>query len=58
MEAILVRIEGVKKATIDFEAKRASVAYNAGKTNPDKVVAQFNKNDSGYKATVVQQKKK
>jgi copper chaperone CopZ len=58
VEAILVKVAGVKRAKVDNKTKRANVVYDAGKTTPAKIIAAFNKNDKGYKASVTQSAKK
>ena len=58
VEAILVKVAGVKQAKVNDKTKQANVSYDGSKTNPAKIAAAFNKNDQGYKAAVVQAKKK
>ena len=48
--AILKRTDGVVKADVSYEEKRAVVEYDAAKTAPDKIVAAIEK--LGYKATI------
>ena len=53
MEAALLKIEGVKKAKVSKEKQSADVSYDGKKTNPQKIVQTFNKNDDGgYKVAL------
>ena len=47
---MLVRTEGVSKAEVSYDERRARVEYDPAKTSPDKIVAVIEK--MGYKAEV------
>src|SRR6266498_6071026 len=48
--AMLKRTDGVVKADVSYEERRASVTYDATKTSPEKIVEAIEK--LGYKAAV------
>ena len=48
--AMLKRTEGVLKADVSYEERRAVVSYDAAKTSPEKIVAAIEK--MGYKAEI------
>lgn len=48
--AILKRTDGVLKADVSYEERRASVDYDPGKTSPEKLVESIEK--LGYKAAI------
>ena len=48
--AMLKRTEGVLKAEVSYEERRAVVAYDPAKTSPDKIVDVIEK--MGYKAAI------
>lgn len=50
LTAMLKRTEGVLKAEVSYEERRAVVAYDPAKTSPDKIVDVIEK--MGYKAAV------
>lgn len=56
--AKLLKLDGVKEAKADFKTGRVQVSYNAQKTTPEKIVAVFNKNSSGFRAKVAAPKER
>ena len=48
--AILKRTDGVVKADVSYDERRAIVDYDAAKTSPDKIVEAIEK--LGYKASI------
>lgn len=48
IEAMLKRVDGVTKADVSFEERRATVEYDAAKTSPEKLIEAVEK--MGYKA--------
>jgi copper chaperone CopZ len=48
--AMLKRTEGVVKADVSYEERRANVDYDAAKTSPEKIVEAIEK--LGYKAAI------
>ena len=48
--AMLKRTEGVLKADVSYEERRAVVSYDAAKTSPEKIVAAIER--MGYKAEI------
>jgi mercuric ion binding protein len=50
IRAMLQRTEGVLKADVSYEERRALVDYDPAKTSPDKIVAAVEK--MGYKAEI------
>ena len=50
IRAMLERTDGVLKAEVSYEERRALVEYDASKTSPERIVAAIEK--MGYKAQV------
>ncbi len=50
IRAMLHRTDGVLKAEVSYEERRATVEYDPAKTSPEKIVAAIEK--LGYKAKV------
>ena len=50
IRAMLERTDGVLKADVSYEERRALVEYDASKTSPERIVAAIEK--MGYKAQV------
>ena len=48
--AMLERTDGVVKADVSYEERRATVDYDAARTSPEKIVAVIEK--LGYKAAI------
>lgn len=48
--AMLKRTDGVVKADVSYEERRATVDYDAAKTSPEKIIAAIGK--LGYKAAI------
>jgi len=46
----LVKLDGVKSATVDYKTWDVQVEYDAKKTDPEKIVAAFNDGSGGFKA--------
>jgi len=46
----LVKLEGVKSATVDYKTGDVQVDYDAKKTDPEKIVAAFNEGSGGFQA--------
>ena len=50
ISAMLKRTDGVVKADVSYDERRAIVGYDAAKTSPDKIVEAIEK--LGYRATI------
>lgn len=58
VKARLLKLEGVKSATVDHTTGEARVEYDAKKTTPEKIVAAFNEGSGGFKAELAKRKPK
>ncbi len=57
MEAALTKIEGVKSAKVSKPNRSGVVVFDPAKTDPEKIVKAFNKdNGGGYTVAVVEDK--
>ncbi|MCL4523221.1 MAG: cation transporter [Acidobacteria bacterium] len=54
----LVKLEGVKTATVDYKTGTAQVQYDSKKINPEKIVAAFNRDASGFRVELSEPKAK
>jgi copper chaperone CopZ len=54
----LVKLEGVKAATVDYKSGDVQVEFDAKKTTPEKIVAAFNDGSPGFKAQLAKPKAK
>lgn len=54
----LLKLEGVKTATVDYKTGDVQVEYDAKKTTPEKIEAAFNKGSGGFKAQLAKPKAK
>jgi Cu+-exporting ATPase len=54
----LVKLEGVKAATVDYKSGDVQVEYDAKKTTPEKIVNAFNDGSGGFKAQLAKAKAK
>lgn len=50
VKARLLKLEGVKAATVDHTTGDVKVEYDAKKTSPEKIVSAFNEGSGGFKA--------
>ncbi len=48
----LLKLDGVKAATVDYETGAAKVEYDSKKTSPEKIVAAFNQAGSNFRVGV------
>ncbi len=46
----LLKLEGVQAATVDYKTGKVEVTYDSKKTSPEKLVTEFNKQSSGFRA--------
>src|SRR5438093_161483 len=46
----LLKIDGVRTATVDYKTGRVEVSYDSKKTGPEKILAEFNQKSSGFRA--------
>ena len=53
MKKALVKVKGVKKVSVEFDKKQATVVYDPAKTTPAKLAAAVRK-ETGFKASVKQ----
>ncbi|MFQ5696358.1 MAG: heavy-metal-associated domain-containing protein [Terriglobia bacterium] len=58
VEAGLREVQGVEEAKVDWKSGDVKVKYDKKKTNPEKIVAAFNKKNPGFRAQLPQPKKK
>jgi copper chaperone CopZ len=58
VKARLLKLEGVKAATVDHTTGEARVEYDAKKTSPEKIVSAFNEDSGGFKAELAKPKPK
>jgi copper chaperone CopZ len=49
VEKGLLKLEGVKMAKVDFKTGEAQVKFDPKKTTPEKIVAAFNRQSSGFR---------
>lgn len=54
LEATLARLDGVKKAVVEYEQSRAVVEYDSTKVNTEKLIASVD--ETGFKATLAGEK--
>ena len=54
----LLRLDGVKAAKADAKTGDVVVKYDSKKTTPEKIVAAFNQDNSGYRAALPKPKAK
>lgn len=54
----LLKLEGVKTATVDYKTGDVQVEYDAKKTTPEKIEAVFNEGSGGFKAQLAKPKTK
>ena len=50
VKARLLKLEGVKAATVNHKTGAVTVEYDAKKTSPEKIVSAFNEGSGGFKA--------
>ena len=48
----LLKLDGVKAATVDYDTGAAKVEYDSKKTSPEKIVAAFNQVGSNFRVEV------
>ncbi len=53
----LLKLEGVKTATVDYKTGDVQVEFDAKKTTPEKIVNAFNDGSGGFKAKIADEKK-
>ena len=49
VEKGLLKLDGVKTATVDYKTGEAQVQFDSKKTTPEKIVAAFNQANSGFR---------
>lgn len=54
----LLKLEGVRSATVDYKTGDVQVEYEAKKTTPEKIEAAFNDGSGGFKAKLSDKKEK
>lgn len=50
----LLKLDGVKTATVDYKTGKVQVTYDSQKTNPKKLVTEFNQKSGGFRAQLAQ----
>ena len=50
VEQGLLKVEGVKEAKVDWKSGDVKVKYDPKKTEPEKIVSAFNKDNPGFRA--------
>ncbi len=46
----LLKLKGVNAASVDFKTGKVEVTYDTKRTSPEKLVTEFNKQSSGFRA--------
>jgi copper chaperone CopZ len=49
MQQLLLKLDGVTTAKVDYKTGEAQVEFDAKKTTPEKIVAAFNQANSGFR---------
>lgn len=58
VEQGLLELDGVEEAKVDFKSGEVKVKYDKKATTPEKIVAAFNEENSGFRAEVPKPKDK
>jgi copper chaperone CopZ len=49
MQQLLLKLDGVTTAKVDYKTGEAQVEFDAKKTTPEKIVGAFNQANSGFR---------